>query len=157
MTNYGLVGSETPIDDLLAQYFPGRPNSVMYDLFESEQTALLAALLMELRGDDVDQTVTGDSEPVYYSTGEDPITVDSAEEDTVEWDFTASTAILYGFDQPIHVAYKAPNKPNRIVALTQRDSPFTLSGVDGINASQLYYRLPEEGATPTSFNLIAVK
>jgi len=155
MTGYGLIGSDTPIDDLLRQYFPGVPENLLYELFENETNALLAALLMELRGDDVDQDVTGDSEAVYYS--EPGVEVTSTNEDTVEWDFSADTVIVYGFDAPVSVAFKGPNKADRSIQLTTTQEPFTLSPPGGLKASKLWYRKQTDSGEDTTLNVVALK
>ena len=155
MTNYGLIGSETPIDDLLDQYFPGAPPTLLYEAFESEQSALLAALLMEMRGDDVDQDVSGDSEAVYVS--KPGVTVTGIEEDNVEWNFSADTVVVYGFDEPIAIAYKSQNKADRLIPLSPAEAPFSLSPPGGLGASTLWYRKQNEGAADTSLNVLALK
>jgi len=155
MTRYGLIGSETPIDDLLEQYFPGAPRNLLYEAFESETNALLAALLMEMRGDDVDQDVTGDEEAVYYS--EPGVAVEDVAQDTVEWNFSADTVVLYGFNAPVTVAYKAPNKENRLIPLSPSESPFSLSPPGGLSASTLWYRKQTESDANTTLNVLALK
>lgn len=155
MTNYGLIGTDTPIDDLLEQYFPGAPRNLLYEAFESETNALLAALLMEMRGEDVDQDVTGDSEAVYYS--EPNVAVDGIEEGTVEWNFSADTVVVYGFDAPVALAYKAPNKGDRLIPLSPSESPFSLSPPGGLKASTLWYRKQNESDADTTLNVLALK
>jgi hypothetical protein len=150
----GLIGTETPVDDLLEQYFPGRPRSMLYQAFESEQAALMAALLMEMRGDEVDQEATT-QESVYYA--EPNLAVDTVEEQTVEWKFNADSVVVYGFDAPIAVAFKAPNKTARLIRLTAEQEPFTLSPPGGLNASQMWYRKLNEDDPDTSLNIIANK
>lgn len=151
----GLIGADTPIDDLLAQYFPDRPSSELYQAFESEQSALMAALLMEMRGDDIDQDVTGQQEAVYFS--EPGVEVDSIEEDTVDWQFSADSVVLYGFDATMAVAFKAANKGNRLITLDPDDAPFSLSPPGGLRASQVWYRKKNATDADTSFNLLAFK
>lgn len=153
--NYGLIGSETPIDDLLDQYFPGAPRNLLYEAFESETNALLAALLMEMRGTDVDQDVTGDSEAVYYS--EAGIGVNEIAEKEVSWDFSADSVTVYGFDQPLAIAFKSPNKGDRLIKLSPEEAPFTVAPPDGLGASTVWYRKQTESQTATSFNVLALK
>ncbi|WP_058992720.1 hypothetical protein [Haloarcula sp. CBA1127] len=155
MSGYGLIGADTPIDDLLEQYFPGAPRNVLYEAFEDETNALLAALLMEMRGDDIDQNVSGNSEAVYYS--EPGVPVDDTDEETVSWDFAADTVVVYGFDSPIVVAFKATNKADRFIPLTPSDAPFSLSPPGGLGASKLWYRKMTEGDASTSLNVLALK
>jgi hypothetical protein len=155
MTNYGLIGSETPIDDLLDQYFPGAPENLLYEAFESEQAALMAALLMEMRGDDVDQDVSGDSEAVYFS--EAGVAVEGIEEQSVAWNFSADTVVIYGFDATLAVAFKAPNKANRLIKLQPDDAPFSLSPPGGLGAAQVWYRKLNDTDANTSFNVLAFK
>jgi hypothetical protein len=155
MPDYGLIGTESPIDDLLDQYFPGAPSNLLYEAFEDETNALLAALLMEMRGDDVDQDVSGDSEAVYFSRP--GVAVESVEEQTVEWDFSADTVVVYGFDAPLTIAYKAPNKGDRFIPLSPTESPFSLSPPGGLAASTLWYRKQTESDADTTLNVLALK
>lgn len=155
MTNYGLIGADTAVDDLLAQYFPGRPNNLVYEAFESEQSALMAALLMEMRGDDIDQDVSGDKESTYYCEANIP--VDSVEEETEQWDFTADTVVVFGFDAPIAIAYKDSNKSNRTIPLTPSEAPFSLSPPGGLGASQLWFSKQSKSDTDTTINVLALK
>ncbi|NLV08729.1 hypothetical protein GOC74_02095 [Halomicrobium mukohataei] len=154
MTTYGLIGSDTPVDDLLGEYFPGAPNNLLYEVFEDETNALLAALLMEMRGDDIDQGTSGETEARYYS--EPGVVVDEEIEDTVRWDFAASTVVLYGFDEPIVIGMQSPNKANREIPLSPSEAPFSLSQPGGIDTSTVWYRL-QEGAASTSLNVLALR
>jgi hypothetical protein len=151
---YGLIGAETPIDDLLEQYFPGRPKSQLYQVFESEQAALMAALLMELRGDDIDQDTSGSEEAVYFS--EAGVAVEG-EEQSVEWNFSADTVVIYGFDATLAVAFKSSNKANRLIKLQPDDAPFSLSPPGGLKAGQVWYRKMNDTDADTSFNVLAFK
>jgi len=151
---YGLIGAETPIDDLLEQYFPGRPKSQLYQVFESEQAALMAALLMELRGDDIDQDTSGSEEAVYFS--EAGVAVEG-EEQSVEWNFSADTVVIYGFDATLAVAFKSSNKANRLIKLQPEDAPFSLSPPGGLGAAQVWYRQLNDTDADTSFNVLAFK
>ena len=154
MTNYGLIGAETPIDDLLEQYFPGRPKSQLYQVFESEQSALMAALLMELRGDDIDQDTSGSEEAVYFSMAGVAV---EGEEQSVAWNFAADTVVIYGFDATLAVAFKSPNKANRLIKLQPDDAPFSLSPPGGLKAGQVWYRKMNDTDADTSFNVLAFK
>jgi len=155
MTGYGLIGTDTPIDALLAQSFPGAPRNLLYEAFENETNALLAALLMEMRGDDVDQDVTGESEAVYYS--EPDVDVTGTDEDTVSWEFSADTVVVYGFDAPISVAFKDENKGDRAIPLTVTQEPFTLSPPGGLKASKMWYRKQDNSDPDTTLNVVALK
>ncbi len=151
----GLIGTDTPIDDLLEQYFPGAPRNLLYEAFEDETNALLAALLMEMRGDDVDQDVSGETEAVYHSNAGIPVT--STSEETEEWDFMADTVVVYGFDAPLTVAFKSPNKTDRDIPLTSTEAPFSLSPPGGVSTSKLWYRKTTESAADTTLNVLALR
>lgn len=157
MSGYGLIGTDTPIDDLLEQYFPGAPRNLLYEAFESEEAALLAALLMEQRGDGADGESGGDSEAVYYST-ETPITVDSAAEgEPVEFDFSASTVTVFGHDAPVQVAFKGTNKPDRLITLSPDTPSLELSGVNGLGASRMWVSKKDDDDPDTQVSAIAIK
>lgn len=49
--NFANIGTETPVDELVARYFPGQEHqTIVEELFEDETNVLLAGILMELGG-----------------------------------------------------------------------------------------------------------
>jgi len=88
----------------------------------------------------------------YYST-EEPIAVDSVQEDSIEWDFLSEEVAVYGFDQPIYIAFNDPENNNRLIPLDANDESFSM----GIATRKLWYRLPSGSSTPTSIRVIAKK
>ncbi|WP_121822835.1 hypothetical protein [Halostella salina] len=157
MSGTGLIGPDSAIDDLLADYFGGRPESWLYQVFESEQAALTAAVLMELRNDGTQREDPDDAEARYYSSGIDPIDVESVEGDSISWDFSASTVVVKDFDAPIVIALKNTNKLDREIYLTPDDTPFSISGANGVNTSELWYRKPGQQYDNTSIRVVALK
>lgn len=151
MTSYGLIGSETPIDDLIAEYFGEIPDNVLYDLAEDEGTALLACLLMEMRGEQTDET--DDAQATYYSA--EGVTVTSTEENSVGWDYAADSVMIYGFDAPLYVAFKDASNTDREIPLSPDNAPFTLAPSGGLGTSEMWYRKQTSDGSDTSFNLVA--
>ncbi|ELZ22400.1 hypothetical protein C475_17848 [Halosimplex carlsbadense 2-9-1] len=148
--NVGLIGSETPIDDLIAEYFGEGPNSLLYEVAEDEGTALLACMLMEMRGQRGEEA---DAEAAYYS--ETDVSVSTTDEKSIAWDYSASSVLIYGFDAPITVAFKPRKRADRDIPLTSAEAPFSVAPPGGLGASELYYRKTSESASNTSFNMVA--
>jgi hypothetical protein len=148
-----LIGRGTVIDDILADYFPEESRAgVLGQLVEDEQTLLLAALLVEQRGEPVDQDTTGSREAEYLSR---ELTA-TAEEDSTSWDWTASTVVLYGFDEPIDIAFKSPGQPDRIIPVTPSEAPFSLAPPGGLDTSEVWYSLGDGASSDTQFTLLAL-
>jgi len=141
--NVGLIGTETPVDDLLSQYFPGRPDNLAYQVFESEQTALLAALLLEQQGGGG----RGDEEvPADASYDAKTVAVDGKESKT-KWGYQANTVLIMGFAEPLEVAFKQPGKRDRWIPLSASDhDPAEFSPGDGLGASRLWLRTQSDNA-----------
>jgi len=156
--NRGLIGSETPVDDLLRDYFPNRPRNALYQVFESEQSALLAALVMEMRGESTDSDEADDAEATYWTT-EQAVTVGTDDVTTLAWGFPATEVLLYGFDQPIHVAFKGPNQANRDIPLNpgDGDEPAEFSPSNGLGASQAWVRTQDSATDATTIKAVAFR
>ncbi len=153
MTGAGIVGTGTPVDAVLSEYLPERPDNLLYQAFESETNALLFALLMEHRGD---RNPDDAAEEAVYHAGMG-IDVDTDEEDTVEWDFPASAVTVYGFDEPVSVAFKGPNTDDREIKLGPSQAPFSLAPEGGLRASKLWYRKPNNTTNDTTINVVALR
>jgi hypothetical protein len=148
-----LFGQGTPIDDVLAHYFPaGDRAGTLGQLVEDEQTLLLAALLMEMRGDSIDVDTTGDETAEYVSR---TVTVTDSE-DSESWDFTADTVVVWGFDEPVTIAFKAQNTNDREIPLTTGQDPFSLSPPGGLSTSEVWFKLGSGVAGDTTINLLAL-
>lgn len=92
----------------------------------------------------------------YWTTEED-ITVTSTSYETEGIPFTARTMVLT-FDNPVTVSFLDPQEYDNVeMNLTTEDSPFSISGVDGLFVDTVYYSLPEDGASDVNFDIIAVR
>lgn len=87
-----------------------------------------------------------------YFVTESPVSVDSTKEASTSWDFVADTVAVYGFDQPIYIAFNDNNDNNRLIPLAVDDDPFNIS----INTDTIWYRLQSAG-TATDLNIVALK
>ena len=152
MTQNQIIGAETPIDDLIREYFPETPNSMLYELFESDHAMLTAALLMEMRGERAEDDRDGAAEAVYSSLPNQDVT---ETEQSVSWGFSASTVVIWGFDENVDIAFKDTNKGDRRIPLTPSEAPFSLSPPGGLDASKVWYQT--QGAVSTSLNVLALR
>jgi|GEM_PF-3029670 len=147
MTGYGLIGSETPIDSLIAEYFGDVPDNVLYDLIEDEGTALLACLLMEMRGQRIENDTAEATYDAFEGLEAEYPDTDIGEtatpiESEVEWGYPAGSVVIYNLDKPLYVAFKEGGT-NRFVPVGPEDTPFSLAPPGGLDASQMWYRRQE--------------
>jgi len=96
------------------------------------------------------------SDDAAYWTSEDPITVNSENYNSVNWPFKAGTVVIFGFNSDIVVKFDSNIDDNNEIFLTGSDSPFSVSGVSGLGATEVSYKL-QSGASNTEFKVIALK
>jgi len=94
----------------------------------------------------------GSEDSGYYAT-EQPVAVDSFQEETIEWDFLAEEVAVFGYDKPIYIAFNDPENSNRLIPLNPKEESFSM----GISTRKLWYRLPSPNADPTSIKVVAKK
>ena len=148
--SWGLIGPDSPIDELLTDYFGELPDGWVYEAFEDETNALLAAILIEQAGINPSET-DSDQEAIYYSTGEDGLTV-TTDEDSKEWDFTATSVAVWGWDEDILVAFKGQNRENRWIPLSSSRKSLSMD----TGASGVWYRRQDSATANTDLHVLAV-
>ncbi|NLV09357.1 hypothetical protein GOC74_05360 [Halomicrobium mukohataei] len=148
------VGPDSVIERVLSEYNIGA-DSWHEDLFESDTDRLLLALLLEQRGEQyLGETSTSD-EPTYFVT-EEPVSVDSVNQQGLDWGFPADTVTVWGFDEPVLVSFQQTGT-NREIPLTAAEAPFSLSPPGGLNTSKLWYRQMTESAADTTLKVLALR
>jgi hypothetical protein len=85
------------------------------------------------------------------------VTVDSTEEDSVEWEFNAETVVVWGITSEVELAFKQEDEDNRLIPVTGSDSPFSLSPPGGLGAKKLWYSKPDSSVNDTEMNILALK
>lgn len=157
------IGTGDRVDAILREYrgLTGGP-------LKNETDELLAAILLELQferqtsgGPSSIEVVLADKDTETEDERTTPkytvrsVTVDVST-DTVNWPFQAASVALYGWTDDIRVALADPDDTPRDVwmPLDAADEPLTLTGDDGIGATQLWYEL-QSGASQTTLNALA--
>jgi len=136
MTGVGTIGTETAIDDLLAEYYPTTPNSLLYELFENETAMLVGALLMETRG-----TVKGhEGQGANYHSERRSIAAGESVE--IELDLVAKSVTLYDYEEPIEVAFKGTDSENRTLPLDPANgvAPSDFDPSSGLGTESVWIR-----------------
>jgi hypothetical protein len=146
MTGVGTIGTDTAIDDLLAEYYPTTPNSVLYELFENETAMLVGALLMETRG-----TSDGTDGADYHS---ERVTIAPDETEKVELDLVAKSVTLYNYGEPLEVAFKGPSTEHRKIPLNPADKqiPADFDPSSGLGTETVWIR--NVGTAETNVQLV---
>lgn len=158
----GQAGTNTKFDQVLEQYFPGRQGDLIGQLAESETDALLLAILLELQeqGGNNEWEAPNEQRPdqhqADYFVTEEPLPVESTNESEqkINWGFPATSVTVWGFDEPIYVAFRS-NGDDRKIPLDPADAPFTLAPEGGIETSLARFRLPTDSSTSTEVKILA--
>ncbi|MCJ0620107.1 hypothetical protein JZX76_11475 [Haloarcula hispanica] len=159
--NIGTTGTGTAFDLLLNEYFPQRADDALFQAFENETDALLAALLIETQkanGDDPEfpQEQRPQNQEASYFTTEQPLPVDSVSEERLDFDFPATSVTIWGFDAPVYVSFKSTGDQRKI-PLTPSESPFNLAPEGGLGASSIWIRKPDESSADTQIKVLALQ
>jgi hypothetical protein len=160
--NIGSTGTGTAFDLLLNEYFPQRADDALFQAFENETDALLAAVLIELQrqnsGSDPQypQDQRPESQTASYFTTEEPQTVDTVDEKKLDFDFPAKSVTVWGFDEPLYVSF-AGTGDNRRIPLTPAEAPFTVAPEGGLGASSVWVRKPTESSADTQIKVLALQ
>lgn len=132
----GTIGTDTQIDRLLADYYPSTPNSILYEIFESETAMLVGALLMEQRGTTAGHSSSGAN---YHS---ETVTLAPGEEEKVDFEIVAKSVLLYDYSEPIEVALKSEKFDNRALPLdpSANQKPADFSPDGGLGTEHAWVR-----------------
>ncbi|USZ73233.1 hypothetical protein [Natronosalvus halobius] len=158
----GNIGTTSPIDNLLAPYFPGR-DGLLHQLLEDENAALQAAILMELQRQNGNDPLEArderpDQQEAEYFVTEQPLPVTSVNQTDqhINWGFPATSVQVWGFDAPIYVAFRESGD-NRLIPLDPKDAPYNAGPEGGLGSSSIWIRKPSEGTNDTTIKVKAYK
>lgn len=135
---------------------------------EIEQTnQLLAILVDELTDEDAEEYWSDGFEPTApgepddgqstatYSS-EEGITAQTDSTGEVIFGLTAETVVIRNIDDELEVAFKDPTQhDDAVITVKPKDSPFVISGVNGIHASKLWYK--STAGRNHEFDVLALK
>lgn len=156
--------TNTKYDQVLDQYFPERRNDLLYQLVENQTDTLLLAILFRLEqmDDGTDPMVPTEDRPDQQEADlhvtEDPMPVTSHREgeQVLNWGFPATSVTVWGFDEPIRVAFESSGDRRR-VPMHPEYEPFTFAPEGGFGASEARVRKWSEDSEDTTVMILAVK
>lgn len=82
------------------------------------------------------------------------LTAEDGNEKSVNWGYPADSVAIYGISGDVQVAFKRPSKNNRLIEITQSDAPFSITGVNGLKAEELWYQ--SASTSTVKMNAVAV-
>ena len=154
------IGPNSQVERILAKYGL-EATSWGDDLVENDTNRLLLALLLEQRGENALEalnTEADDSQEAGYFVTEEPLPVVSENEDDhhLNWQFPAKSVTIWGFDEPIYVAFRSEGDYRKI-PLTPSESPFTVAPEGGLDASSVWIRKPNSSTNDTQVKILALQ
>ncbi|ELY68141.1 hypothetical protein C489_09065 [Natrinema versiforme JCM 10478] len=158
MMGSSTIGPDSPIERVLEDYGVGA-SSWSEDLVESDTERLLLALLLEQRGENALEAIDSgaeDTQEAAYFVTEEPRPVTSTEESRCKWGYPATSVTVWGFDEPIYVAFRSEGNYRKI-PLDPRDAPYNAGPEGGLGASAAWISKQSEGDSDTTVKLKAYK
>ncbi|MGQ3412037.1 hypothetical protein ACT4ML_07205 [Natrinema sp. LN54] len=158
MIGSSTVGPNSPIERVLEDYGVGA-SSWGEDLVENDTERLLLALLLEHRGENAVEALNPeaeDSQEAAYFVTEDPLPVTTAEENRLKWGFPATSVTVWGFDEPIYVAFRSEGNYRKI-PLEPSDAPYHAGPEGGLGASAAWIRKQSSDTADTTVKVKAYK
>ncbi|OAQ52117.1 hypothetical protein HTG_14130 [Natrinema mahii] len=150
MIGSSTVGPNSPIERVLEDYGVGA-SSWGEDLVESDTERLLLALLLEHRGENAVEALNpeaDDSQEAAYFVTETPIAVTSTDENRLNWGFPASSVTIWGFTEPIYVAFRSDGDYRKI-PLEPGNAPYHEAPPGGLGASSAWIRKRSDDTNDT--------
>lgn len=139
MVGGSTIGPNSQVERILEEYGLDA-TSWPDDLIESDTERLLLALLLEQRGENALEAMdsqSGDNQEAAYFVTEDPLVVDSTDESRLKWGFPATSVTIWGFSEPIYVAFRSEGDYRKI-PLSPSDSPYHEAPEGGLGASSAW-------------------
>ncbi|QCC57876.1 hypothetical protein NP511_04890 [Natrinema thermotolerans] len=158
MIGSSTVGPNSPIERVLEDYGVGA-SSWGEDLVESDTERLLLALLLEHRGENAVEALnpeSEDSQEAAYFVTENPLVVDSIDENRLNWGYPATSVTVWGYDEPIYVAFRSEGDYRKI-PLEPGDAPYHAAPEGGLGASSAWIRKQSEDTNDTTVKVKAYK
>ncbi|ELY99478.1 hypothetical protein [Natrialba asiatica] len=126
MIGSSTIGPNSPIEQVLADYGIDA-SSWTEDIVENDTERLLLALLLEQRGENAVEALNPESEDTQeaaYFVTEEPLPVTSTEENRLKWGYPATSVTVWGFDEPIYVAFRSEfDEPIYVAFRSEFDEP----------------------------------
>lgn len=158
MVGSSTIGPGSQVEQILAKYGL-KATSWPDDLVENDTDRLLLAILLEQRGENALEaldTDDDDSQEAAYFVTEDPLPVTEAEEDRLKWGFPATSVTVWGFDEPIYVAFRSEGDYRKI-PLDPSDAPYHAGPEGGLGASAAWIRKRSSETADTTVKVKAYK
>ncbi|MFA9415178.1 hypothetical protein [Natrinema sp. HArc-T2] len=158
MVGGSTIGPNSQVERILAKYGL-EATSWGDDLLEDDTNRLLLALLLEQRGENaleaIDQQSDDSQEAAYFVT-EEPLPVTTTEENRLNWGYPATSVTVWGFDEPIYVAFRSEGEYRKI-PLAPSDSPYHAGPEGGLGASSAWISKQSSSTADTQVKVKAYK
>lgn len=158
MIGSSTIGPNSPIEQVLADYGIDA-SSWTEDIVESDTERLLLALLLEQRGENAVEALNPESEDTQeaaYFVTEEPLPVTTTEENRLKWGYPATSVTVWGFDEPIYVAFRSEGDYRKI-PLEPSDSPYHAGPEGGLGASAAWISKQSSETNDTTVKVKAYK
>ncbi|AFO58418.1 MULTISPECIES: hypothetical protein [unclassified Natrinema] len=150
MIGSSTVGPNSPIERVLADYGVDA-SSWGEDFLEDDTERLLLALLLEHRGENAVEALNPESddnrEAAYFVT-EEPLPVTATDEERLNWGFPATSVTIWGFTEPIYVAFRSDGDFRKI-PLEPGNAPYHEAPQGGLGASSAWIRKRSDDTNDT--------
>ncbi|ELY63577.1 hypothetical protein [Natrinema versiforme] len=158
MIGSSTIGPNSPIERVLADYGIDA-SSWSEDIVENDTERLLLALLLEQRGENAFEALNPESEDTQeaaYFVTEEPLPVTTTEENRLKWGFPASSVTVWGFDEPIYVAFRSEGDYRKI-PLEPSSAPYNAGPEGGLGASAAWISKQSSDSADTTVKVKAYK
>ena len=152
------IGPDSQVERILAKYGL-EATSWPDDIVENDTDRLLLALLLEQRGENALEALnpeSEDSQEAAYFVTESPLPVTSTDEERLNWGFPASSVTIWGFTEPIYVAFRSEGDFRKI-PLEPGNAPYHEAPPGGLNASAAWIRKRSDDTNDTQVIVKASK
>lgn len=158
MIGSSTIGPDSQVERILQDYGLSA-TSWPDDLVENDTDRLLLALLLEQRGESALEAInpeSEDSQEAAYFVTENPLPVTSTDEERLKWGYPATSVTVWGFDEPIYVAFRSEGDYRKI-PLKPSDAPYHAGPEGGLGASAAWIRKQNEDSNDTIVKVKAYK
>ncbi|QFU83393.1 hypothetical protein [Natronorubrum aibiense] len=158
MVGGSTIGPNSQVERILSKYGL-EATSWPDDILEDDTNRLLLALLLEQRGENALEAInpeSDDSQEAAYFVTEEPLPVTTTDENRLKWEFPATSVTIWGFDEPIYVAFRSEGDYRKI-PLSPADSPYHAGPEGGLGASAAWIRKQSSDTADTTVKVKAYK
>ncbi|WP_254763352.1 hypothetical protein [Natrinema marinum] len=150
MVGSSTFGPDSQVERILAKYGL-EATSWPDDLVENDTNRLLLAQLLEQRGENALEAIdhqSEDSQEAPYFVTEEPLPVTSTDEERLNWGFSATSVTIWGFTEPIYVAFRSEGDYRKI-PLEPGNAPYHEAPEGGLGASSVWIRKRSDSTNDT--------